>query len=309
MRDVARAAGVSVAVVSYTFNRPERVAGATRERVLAAAASIGYKGPDPAARALRLGRHGAIALVAPSSVEQLLSDGAYALIGRGLAAACDRAGISLVLSGRRDAGVDGAVLLDGAAGRWSGVAPAVIVGDRDAAVDGLPLVRADVAGGAAALTAHLAATGHRRLAIITAASCGERLEGLRAGWADAGPVHAYEVPEPNRMNGEAAARAALGERERPDAIVAVHDELALGALDAIAFAGLEAPRDISVAGMDDLPKSASVNLTSVFVPYRPMGDLAGGILAAAFEGGAVQAPPPLPTSLTLRGSIAPRPGG
>ncbi len=293
--------------MSYTFNRPERVASATRERVLAAAAAIGYKGPDPAARALRLGRHGAIALMAPTSVEQLLSDGAFALIGRGLAAACDRAGISLVLSSRRDAGVDGAVLLGSAAARWSGVAPAVVVGDADAEVEGLPLVRADVAAGAAALTAHLAATGHRRLAIITADGCGERLEGLRAGWGDAGPVHAYEVPMPTRVNGEAAARTALAEAERPDAIVGVHDELALGALDAIAFAGLEVPRDLSVAGMDDLPLSASVNLTSVFVPYRPMGDLAGGILAAALESGPAAPPPPLPTSLTLRASTASRP--
>jgi DNA-binding LacI/PurR family transcriptional regulator len=62
-RDVARTAGVSTAVVSYAFNRPDRVASATRERVLAAAAAIGYRGPDHAARALRLGRHGAVALV------------------------------------------------------------------------------------------------------------------------------------------------------------------------------------------------------------------------------------------------------
>lgn len=300
---------MSVAVVSYTFNRPERVASATRERVLAAAAAIGYKGPDPAARALRLGRHGAIALMAPNSVEELLADGAYALVGRGLAAACDRAGISLVLSGRRDAGVDGAVLLGSAAGRWNGVVPAVVVGDLDAAVEGLALVRADVGRGAAELTAHLAATGHRRLAIITCPGHGERLDGLRAGWGDAGPVHAYEVPDATRVNGEAAARAALAETPRPDAIVAVRDELALGALDAIAFAGLEVPRDLSVAGIDDLPRSVTMHLTSVFVPYRPMGDLAGGILAAAFDGGAAQAPPPLPTSLTLRGTTAERPAG
>lgn len=306
MRDVARAAGVSVAVVSYTFNRPERVASATRERVLAAAAAIGYKGPDPAARALRLGRHGAIALMAPSSVEQLLSDGAYALIGRGLAAACDRAGISLVLSSRRDAGVDGAVLLGAAAARWRGGAPAVVVGDMDAAVDGLPLIRADVGAGATELGAHLAATGHRRLAIITAEGCSERLEGLRAGWGDTGPVHAYEVREPTRVNGEAAARAALSDPVRPDVIVGVHDTLALGALDAIAFAGLEVPRDLSVAGIDDLPMAASLNLTSVFVPYRPMGDLAGGILAATLDSGSAPPPPALPTSLSLRGSTTSR---
>src|SRR5437879_9999151 len=109
-RDVAQAAGVSVAVVSYAFSRPERVAAATRERVLATAAAIGYSGPDPAARALRLGRHGAVALVGPGSAEGLLADPATALFARGLARACDRAGVALVLAGGAGA-VDGAVVL------------------------------------------------------------------------------------------------------------------------------------------------------------------------------------------------------
>lgn len=306
VRDVARTAGVSVAVVSYTFNRPERVASATRERVLAAAAAIGYRGPDPAARALRLGRHGAIALMAPESVEQLLADAAYALVGRGLARACDQAGISLVLSSGRDAGVDGAVLLAGAAARWNGAAPAVVVGDLDARVEGLPLVRADVGRGAAEMAAHLADQGHRRLAVITWPEASERLEGVRRGWGQAGPVHAFEVPAPSHANGETAARAALQADPRPDAIIALCDELALGVLDAAAFLGLEVPRDVSVAGIDDLPGVDAKGLSSVFVPYRPMGDLAGGILANAIDGTLTQEPPPLPTALALRHTTAAR---
>src|SRR5690242_3085020 len=117
-RDVAQAAGVSVAVVSYALSRPERVAAATRERVLATAAAMGYAGPDPAARALRLGRHGAVALVAGASAERLLADPATALFARGLARACDRAGVSLVISagGTGTGAVDGAVVLPG--GEW-----------------------------------------------------------------------------------------------------------------------------------------------------------------------------------------------
>lgn len=308
VRDVARAAGVSVAVVSYTFNRPERVAVATRERVLAAAAAIGYRGPDPAARALRLGRHGAIALMAPSSVEQLVVKPSFALVGRGLARACDQAGISLVLTSRRDAGVDGAILLGNAQPRhgWNGSVPAVVVGDRDAAIDGLPLVSADVTAGAAELAGHLRHQGHRRLAVIAWPESAARLEGVRAGWGDAGPVHAFEVPDSTRASGEAGARAALQETPRPDAIIALCDELAEGALDAAINLGLEVPRDVSVAGIDDLPGMEALGLTSVFVPYRPLGDLAGGILAAALDGSAPGSPPALPTSLALRGTTAAR---
>ena len=306
MRDVARAAGVSVAVVSYTVNRPERVASATRERVLAAAQAIGYRGPDPAARALRLGRHGAIALIAPDSVERLFSQPAYALVGRGLARACDQAGVSLVLTGRSGVGVDGAVLLGGAAARWTGSAPAVVVGDHAAAVDGMPIVYADVERGAAELAAHLAAQGHRRLAVITWPGGADRLAGVRRGWGDAGPVHAYEVPDTMPASGEAAARSALQETARPDAVIALCDQLAQGVLAGAAALGLTVPRDVSVAGIDDLPGMDALGLTSVFVPYRPMGDLAGSILAAALDGSGPASPPPLPTSLTLRASTAPR---
>ena len=98
-RDVARAAGVSTAVVSYAFNRPDRVASATRERVLATAAAIGYRGPDPAARALRLGRHGAVALSGRGSGEPLLADRAAALVARGWGAHATAAGVALLLDG------------------------------------------------------------------------------------------------------------------------------------------------------------------------------------------------------------------
>src|SRR3954462_15586153 len=68
MPDVARAAGVSVMTVSYTYNRPDRVAPATREKVLAAAARLGYAGPDAAARNLRRGRAGSLGVVLGAAV-------------------------------------------------------------------------------------------------------------------------------------------------------------------------------------------------------------------------------------------------
>jgi DNA-binding LacI/PurR family transcriptional regulator len=302
IRDVARAAGVSVAAVSYSFNRPERVAPATRERVLAAAAAVGYRGADPAARALRLGRHGAVALAGPGSVEALLADPVAALVARGLARACDQAGVALVLRGERDTGVDGTVLLRADAS-LAGDGPAVVV-DGDAP-EGVPRVLAEVEQGAAAIAAHLAALGHRRLAILSWPGAGPRLEGARRGWGDAGPVHALISPEPHRANGEAAARAALRADPRPDAILGLSDSLALGALDAARQEGLSVPRDLSVAGLDDLPGSDVEALTTVFVPYRPMGDLAGAILASLLEGTDPGSPPPLPTSLTFRATTAP----
>jgi DNA-binding LacI/PurR family transcriptional regulator len=60
---VARAVGVSPSTVSNAFNRPERLSAELRERVLRAAAELGYARPDPAGRTLRRGRTGALAVV------------------------------------------------------------------------------------------------------------------------------------------------------------------------------------------------------------------------------------------------------
>jgi DNA-binding LacI/PurR family transcriptional regulator len=60
------------------------------------------------------------------------------------------------------------------------------------------------------------------------------------------------------------------------------------------------PGDVAVAGIDDPPAAAAAGLTTVFVPYHPLGDLAGTILAAAVEGSAPASPEPLPTSLAIR---------
>jgi DNA-binding LacI/PurR family transcriptional regulator len=301
-RDVARAAGVSVAVVSYAFNRPDRVASATRERVLAAAAAIGYRGPDPAARALRLGDHGVVALVGAGAVEDLLADPVAALVARGLARACDHAGVAMVLAGGRAPAADGAVLLREAAADWRGGGPAVAV-DAEAR-DAVPSVVADVEEAAALAAAHLLAMGARRLAVVGWPGAGPRWDGVRRGWAGSGPVHALIAPNARRATGEVVARAALAASPAPDAVLGLADVLALGALDAVRHLGRAAPGDVLVAGVDDLPGSDDAGLTSAFVPYRPMGERAGAILAAALDGGPVTSPDPLPVSLAIRRSTA-----
>jgi DNA-binding LacI/PurR family transcriptional regulator len=83
-------------------------------------------------------------------------------------------------------------------------------------------------------------------------------------------------------------------------VLGLSDELALGALDAARHLGLSVPGELAVAGIDDLPAAAAAGLTTVVVPYRPLGDLAGTILAAALEGQRPASPAPLPTSLAIR---------
>jgi DNA-binding LacI/PurR family transcriptional regulator len=101
-------------------------------------------------------------------------------------------------------------------------------------------------------------------------------------------------------HGEVATVALIGRTPRPTALVAVADELALGALDGARRLGLAVPRDLSVVGIDDIPASAMHGLTTAFVPYEPMGELAGTLAVQQLERRDLPAPPPLPAPLAIR---------
>jgi DNA-binding LacI/PurR family transcriptional regulator len=316
LRDVATAAGVSVWTASNTYSHPERVAEATRQRVHAAARELGYPGPHPGARSLARGRTGMIAFVAPGDAEALLGDPAAALVARGLLTACDRAGYSLLLSGRSTGEmVDGRVVFRTPTAADQRVPTIVVDGAR---FPGPRAVGADVRGAAAALAAHLFDLGHRDLAVLAWPGAGERLEGVRAGWRGSAPLMVYSVGErassaaespgdgawPSQAVGEALARAALSRRPRPTAVLALSDTLARSALQVAGWMGLAVPEDVSVAGLDDLPGSDALGLTSALVPYRPLGERAGDELTALLGGAETPAFPDLPSALAIRRSTA-----
>jgi DNA-binding LacI/PurR family transcriptional regulator len=231
---VARAAGVSPSTVSNAFNRPERLSPALRERVLRTAAQLGYGGPDPAARSLRSGRAGAIAVVFRRSLAVALEDPGTTELVRGMADAIGPQPLGLVLvpgpeehpsSGPavRNAAADGLIvysvpsddpLFEATRQRRL---PTVIV-DSPALADVPALPDATTSGGldfvgiddhAAAETAvgHLLGLGHRSLGVLSF--------GLSA-YARAGPADAREQAEATasvsraRLQGCAHAMAAAG---------------------------------------------------------------------------------------------------
>jgi DNA-binding LacI/PurR family transcriptional regulator len=97
MHDVARAAGVSQAAVSYAFNRPDRLSNARREHILKIATAIGYAGPDPAGRSLRTGQAGALGLMITDSLRDAFDDPATALLLRGISEVGELAEVALTL--------------------------------------------------------------------------------------------------------------------------------------------------------------------------------------------------------------------
>ena len=81
---VAQAAGVSRMTVSNAYNRPDQLSATTRERVLAAAAALGYSGPNPAGRSLRRGRAGAVGVLLTEQLSYAFSDPGMVEFMRGL---------------------------------------------------------------------------------------------------------------------------------------------------------------------------------------------------------------------------------
>ena len=330
--DVAARAGVSRTTVSFVLNdRPgASISQATRERVLAAAAELGYQ-PHAAARGLAAGRSHTIGLVMRQSAEQVAEDALLAETLRGISTAARAEGFrvlvepfgandgdygdllrtrhadGLIVSGPR---VDDAELQRLVA---SG-APVVLQGS----LAGLDVSSVDVDNVAAAKSAvrHLLALGHRRIGCVTNAplsytAARERLEGYREALTEAGigPTDDLVVQADFSASSGRTATAELLRRADPSALFVASDVVAFGAIAAIREAGLRVPDDISVVGFDDIPLAAYFDppLTTVRLPAHELGRTVGAALLDRIAGRGVEARTVLPTELVLRSSTGPPP--
>src|SRR3954469_3709598 len=182
LQTLADALGVSRTTASNAFNRPDQLNPALRERVLALAVELGYAGPDPAGRALRSGRTGAIGVLLTERLSYAFGDPAAVATLRGLAEEAERVGVSLALLPAPLTGGDpteavaraivDAFFLYALPEDHPTVAAAlerripVVVGDTPH-IPGVPLVSIDDRSGARAAAEHVLALGHRRLAVVT----------------------------------------------------------------------------------------------------------------------------------------------
>jgi DNA-binding LacI/PurR family transcriptional regulator len=231
------------------------------------------------------------------------------------------------------AAVDGFILY-ALAGEDAGLARVLARRQPMVAVDCPPIASAlaevgiDDRAAAAQAAEHLLALGHRRLAVLamefepdgrTGPASLARAEAAsfhvtRQRWlgcAEACRRHGLDpaaVPIAEAApNSEAAGRAAgqllLRSPQRPTAILAMSDRLAIGALEAAAELGLRVPGDLSVTGFDDIPAARRMSLTTVRQPAREKGRLAARILGGAAQPAGKRLV--LPTELVRRGSTAP----
>jgi LacI family transcriptional regulator len=330
VKDVAALADVSVGTVSNVLNRPGKVAPATVERVHAAIEQLGFVRND-AARQLRAGRSRSIGLVVLDVRNPFFTD-----VARGAERRAAESDLAILLGNSDDDPAREAAYLDlFEQQRVHGVlitpvedvtaqlerlhqrgTPAVLV-DRRSDDDDFSSVSVDDDAGGYMAVRHLLETGRRRIAFVggppAVRQVTDRLAGARRAVA-AQPDATLEVLETGALT--VLEGRAAGERlrdrppaERPDAVFAANDLLAVGVLQALVMLGsVKVPDEMAIIGYDDIDFSAAtvVPLSSIRQPSELIGFRAVELLIAEVEGAGTREQVVFQPELVVRESTRPR---
>lgn len=333
IRAVARAAGVSPTTVSHTFSGSRGVRPETRDRVLRAAATLGYT-PNRVAQGLRRRRTGVIGLasdrIATTPFAGRIVQGAQEV-------AREHDLLLMLVDSEGDRELESRQIRALAAQRVDGVLMARMshqVVARPDGLSGLPVVLVDGAPEAgwtvdavvpdeeeiaATAVERLVEAGHRRIAFANADDDAPAVSGRAHGFAaalDRAGLHAPAatvVSAPSDAVGGRRAGRILLDRppaERPTAVFCFNDQVAMGVYQAAAALGLVVPTDVSVIGVDDLELVSAAlepGLTTIALPHREMGRAGMQALLALIDAGAAPREPAttrLRCELVERGSVA-----
>lgn len=309
LSEVARAAGVSVMTASYTYSTPSRVSAASRDKVLMAAESLGYPGPDPSARSLRKGTSGALGVVLGETLPYAFDDPQATRFLAGIADVCAEHRLAMTIlptNGSDDdsrriraAAVDAFIV-------WTTtdddpVLEALTLTGRPAIIHAGPHKKAFGLIGiddrtAAQAIGRLGLKQAQRPAIISFPFTKERfesavmgpdpatasfpvtrnrLQGFRDAAVTAGiewdRVEVIPCSTNSLSEGVRAAQLLLARPTPPDTILAMSDELALGTLDAASKAGVDVPNDLAVTGWDASDAASAMHLSTVQQDLREQG--------------------------------------
>lgn len=303
LKDVAREAHVSVASVSRALNGTGVVTDRIRARVLEVATRLQYV-PNSGAQSLMTRRTRIIGVLLPD-----LHGEYFAELIRGIDIAARARGLHLLIStshkGPEEVGealramagrVDGLLIMashidkHALQERLQGTLPAVLISTVDTDHTHR-CVYVDNAASAYAMVKHLASCGHRFIAHIAGPAgnidAQERLRGYRDALARELPGAREYLVQGNftEDSGYRAGCEILSQARRPDAIFAANDMMAIGCLYALTEAGVEVPREVALAGFDDIPTARFVSppLTTVRVQIADLGSRALERLAAWIE--------------------------
>jgi len=327
LEDVASAAGVSTATVSRCLNEPGKVSEKTRQRVMQAVSKLNYS-PNFGARAIAANRTGIFGAIIPTMENAIFARGIEAF----QKSLVDKNATTLVASSAYDPeqeaqqirtmvarGADG-LLLIGTERRpeiYTFLSerniPTVIAwacsADKTQSYVGF-----DNRAASERLVARAIRMGHRSFACISAPTgtndrARDRVLGTRQAITSAGlDAAAMPVIETDYSieNGREAFRQIAATAPLPSLVICGNDVLAVGAIQAAKSAGLDVPGDVSITGFDDIELATVISpaLTTVHVPHRQMGQLAGDTLYSLVRDAEGPIRIELETRIVERGSLA-----
>ena len=301
--DVAQAAGVSISTVSNALNRPDRVSEETRARVLECIDRLGFV-PKSEATNLARKQMRRIGVIAPFT-----SYVSYMTRLAGVLAEARAAGFEVATFDSESAATSMTPILDSLPikGQVDGLivmgftldssiedrledrgVPMVVV---DAISTRFPVVTCDDEESGRIGAAHLLDLGHRSFGYVRERQRGRyesqadrRLSGFTAELNKTQDTQLRVVDsDPTFESARAAARDLIESDDRPSAIMAHYDELAVGVLKAAADLGVKVPEDLSVVGVDDGPVAEATDLTTVRQPFQESGAEAVRLLLSRLE--------------------------
>ncbi len=306
MAQIAERAGVSIATVSRALSGHGKVKEETRRRILATAEELNYR-PNSLARGLSRRQTDTIGVILPELVDEFFMD-----LVQGIEEEAYRANRYILLSSshrQRDlvhtslefmmsGRVDGVILMASQqiADLQEIVARAqcpIVLLNAPRSLGDCASINVDNYQGAFTVTEHLIQHGYRRIAVLLGPEDNydstERFRGFRAAMEKHGiPIpEAFIVPgDFTRTSGFYGFNRLMTQNERPEAVFAENDMMALGAYEAAARLGLRIPLDVAIAGFDDIRLSRYVRptLTTVHVPIEELGRRAVRYLLEALDG-------------------------
>lgn len=303
MFDVASRSGVSHQTVSRVLNNHENVSPKTRTKVLEAMAELGYR-PNLAARALVTGKTETIGVLShdtsqygPASTLLAVQASARAKGYKTVIYSLQDENPDSIIDGiyelRRD-GVDGIVLIAPLLTSTEKIEkslegfPAVLI-ESDVSSK-FPSVTVDQTQGSYELTKHLIEMGHKVIAHISGPRGWYESDNRRKGWKKA--LDENKLSSKFTFEGDWSAKSGydattqLIKNKEITAIVAGNDQMAVGALKALAENGLEVPRQISVTGFDDIPEAPYLTpaLTTIRQDFYQVGEHALTLLLGNIDG-------------------------
>ncbi len=287
LQDIAVAVGVTPTTVANALKGKGNVSEATKQRILKCAAELKYR-PNLLARGLAQGKSYTLGFLLPT-----IANPFYPEIAEAIERTAQQHGYQMLLGNTLYDPALGQQQLDRLASRWvdgiivmggsmdlsvivaqyqQGLPTVLCNWQEDERTEDIPHVSVDFHGAGKLAAEHLLSLGHRHFAVIVdMPKQVHRLEGFREVVEAAGySIHPEMIQQgySTLESGYAAAQRLLALPERPGAIFATTDWMALGAVEAALDAGLHIPQDLSIVGLDDIVVSAHIRppLTTVAVP-------------------------------------------